>query len=126
MTAKPSASSTRDSSWRLRPKNWCWRLEPFINASSNDKYLVYIDGAHHGFGGIVGIDDFPNAGPANPIQEKYIKAVSLVFWDAYLKCDKEARAVLHADVLELVTQGRFRIFTSGDCINEIKKQCKRT
>lgn len=121
----PAISITGSKDSGRAGKNWCWRLEPFIHASSDDKYLVYIDGAHHGFGGIVGIDDFPNAGPADPIQEKYIKAVSLVFWDAYLKSDKEASTVLHTDTLAKVTQGCFRIFTSGECINEIKKRCKR-
>jgi predicted dienelactone hydrolase len=123
MMNKPVISFTGSNDQGRTGKTWYWRLEPFLYASSMHKYLVYIKAAHHGFGGIVGIDDFPNAGPVDPRQEKYIKAVSLAFWDAHIAHNEEAAAFLHTDILSECTQGNMCIFTSRDSIDEIRKRC---
>jgi predicted dienelactone hydrolase len=103
-------------------KDWRWRLEPFIYASAHDKYLVYIEGGHHGFGGVVGVHDFPNVGPADSGHVEYVKQASLAFWDAYLKNDDSARAFLHTDTQLANANDDIRIFTSTSCIDEIRNR----
>lgn len=71
------------------------RKRPFEWSPTGDKYLVWVEGLDHGFGGIAG----------NPLRTKnadhvnYTKMATLAFWDAYLLESKEARAYLKSEQL---------------------------
>lgn len=117
----PAISLTGSNDLGRTGKNWRWRLEPFLYAPPQDKYLVYIEGAHHGFGGLVGVADFPNAGPEDPGQVRYVRASSLAFWDAYLKTSDTAMAFLRGDKLERLSHGKARLLPGGVSDSEIEK-----
>ncbi|MFW6336927.1 MAG: alpha/beta hydrolase family protein [Phycisphaeraceae bacterium] len=92
-----------------------WRLDPFRFAASREKYLLYIEGAQHDFGGIAGAARYRNAGDANADHLAYVKSTSLAFWDAYLKSGDDARAYLQRDDLARATGGEARVERSpGD------------
>ncbi|MHC4606256.1 MAG: alpha/beta hydrolase [Planctomycetota bacterium] len=81
--------------------DWTWRLHPYEYAPPEDKFLLVIQGAYHGFGGLV--DDgtgFRGKGPDNPDHRKYVKSAAIAFWDAYLKKDEKAAAFLRSDTME--------------------------
>jgi predicted dienelactone hydrolase len=61
-----------------------WKQQPFELSPPGDKFLVFIDGAHHGaFGG---------TGPA--AVSGVVEAATGAFWDAYLKDSATAQAAL--------------------------------
>jgi pimeloyl-ACP methyl ester carboxylesterase len=68
------------------------RLEPFHLSPPQDKYLLYIEGAHHNFGGISG-HIIPGMGPKDD------------------KNDSNARAWLTNGILTRLTDGKARITT---------------
>lgn len=70
-----------------------WRLDPYRGCPPGEKYLLWVKGAHHNFGGISGLVR-QATGPENPDQVEVVKAASLAFWDAYLKGDSAARKVI--------------------------------
>lgn len=86
-----------------------WRLHPFKYAPPQDKYLLFIDGAHHGFGGISGAVRYRNAGRDNPNHLAYVKATTMAFWDTYLKQDGKARAFLRSDAIDNVSDGEAKL-----------------
>lgn len=66
-----------------------WKKEPFKFSPPGDKYLLFIEGANHlSFGG--------GLGARSSATTDVVKAVSLAFWDAYLKGDKKARESLNS------------------------------
>ena len=87
---------------------WQWRVEPFEHAPAAQKWLLVIEGAYHGFGGVVGTDAFRGAGPDDPEQCDWVRSASMAFWDAYLKDDKVALNRLRGEQLEAATRGRCR------------------
>jgi len=95
----------------LTGERWEWRLDPYKYARSKEKYLLVIEGAWHGFGGITGVrrGAFPNAGPSNPTHVMYVKTASLAFWDAYLKKDNAAKRFLQSDAMTRHTNGQARL-----------------
>jgi dienelactone hydrolase len=86
-----------------------WRLDPYRLAASKTKYLLYIEGAYHDFGGIGGGVQYRNAGPPNPNQVTYVKSTTTAFWDAYLNDDQEAIAYLKSNQLAEFSKGAARI-----------------
>jgi len=75
-----------------------WRREPFDRAPPGSKHFLFIEGAHHGFGGISGARLAGDiAGPPNATHLDIVKASTLRFWDAYLKSDRGALQALHPD-----------------------------
>jgi predicted dienelactone hydrolase len=74
-----------------------WRLDPYALSPAGDKYLVWIEGAYHGFGGITGKKRWSGSGPDNADHVSIVKKASLAFWDAYVKEKKEAKALLESD-----------------------------
>lgn len=62
------------------------RKEPFYLAPPGNKYLLWIEGAHHGFGGITG-HNFPTGGPRNVDQVALVKQVTLDFFRAFVSKD---------------------------------------
>jgi predicted dienelactone hydrolase len=86
-----------------------WRRKAFEHAGADDMYLLWIDGAHHGFGGINGRRGFGGAGPEAPDHVYYVKSTALAFFDAYLGKDPDARAYLKSDKLDRVTSGKAKL-----------------
>ena len=80
------------------------RRQPFERSPAGNKYLLWIEGAHHGMGGISG-RWFPTAGPADAVQLNTVETVSLAYWDAYLKGDAKARQFLASDSVKTLSKG---------------------
>lgn len=97
-------TGTNDKSPR-NGKDHLWRKEVYDNAPAGDRYLLMIDGAYHGFGGITGARRFPSSGPANADHVKYVKSSSLAFWDLFLKEKAEAGPWLRAARFDQATGG---------------------
>jgi predicted dienelactone hydrolase len=87
-------TGTNDTSVRTG-KSYEWRLEAYELAASNRKYLAVINGAYHGFGGITGVN-WPGAGPADETHVRFVKSLSLAFWDACLSDNQAAADFLRA------------------------------
>jgi predicted dienelactone hydrolase len=82
-----------------------WRLDPFIFAASDEKHLLFIDGAYHDFGGATG-----GTLPGQPSHEDpdivlYTRSASTAFWDAYLRDAAPARAFLMSDTMNRLSRG---------------------
>jgi predicted dienelactone hydrolase len=85
-----------------------WRKKPYELSPKGDKFLVWVEGLDHGYGGIVGVNFNPR-NKANEDHVKYTKIVALAFWDAYLKDDRGALAYLKSDNLATFSKGTLRI-----------------
>ncbi|MDX2108260.1 MAG: hypothetical protein SFY67_17835 [Candidatus Melainabacteria bacterium] len=88
-------------------QDWVWRKDAFNlskSTESKSKYLAIINGGYHGFGGIVG-KRFTGAGPDNEVHADYTKALSLAFWNAFLKNDIESKVYLDQCEIEQDTHG---------------------
>ncbi len=94
-------------------KDYRWRLEVYDRIAAKDKLLLFIEDAHHGFGGIAGPIRFPGSGEADATQVAYIQTASTAFWDAYLKDNAQAAAYLHTDRMTQGTGGKARL-TQGE------------
>jgi dienelactone hydrolase len=84
------------------------KTESFKFSRPGDKYLVFIEGAYHGLGGISGQNtQFARTvgGPGNSRHISYVKTASLAFWDFYLKSDKQAKNYLESKKLEQFSKG---------------------
>jgi hypothetical protein len=64
-------------------------MEAYRSSSSKDDYVLVVDEAEHGLGGIAGRTG-PNAPPEEPDQMQLVFDASTTFWDAYLKKDRNA------------------------------------
>lgn len=82
-----------------------WRRDAFDNARAGEKYLVWIRGAHHNFGGISGAPPALSrliggrGGDNNEVQLQLVRVATLAFWDMCLKENKKAEAYLTGDGL---------------------------
>ncbi len=110
---RPAMTVTGSKDPGRKGQPYTWRLDPFRHAPPEDKYLVFIEGARHGFGGVVGEGEFRNAGPPDPDHVLYVKTATTAFWDAYLLKSETARAFLDAKTLEQRSEGEAKI-TSGE------------
>ena len=88
-----------------------WRLEAFRRSTAPERFLLYIEGADHAFGGIgstrrgVRLDrDHVGA----------VQAATTAFWDATLKGSERARRFLTDDVVAGWTQGEAHVYDAGD------------
>jgi predicted dienelactone hydrolase len=70
------------------------RQDPYRLSPPGDKYLVWIDGATHNFGGITGSFAWPGAGKPNAQHLQWVQQTTTAFWDAYLKHDPRAKQLL--------------------------------
>ncbi len=95
------ATGSNDDSGRTGDP-YTWRLEPFNYSPPGDKYLLFIEGAYHNYGGISGAH-IVSTGPDNPVHVAYVQTVTLAFWDAYLKQDVSALVYLNSPVMEQYT-----------------------
>ncbi|MDJ0522530.1 MAG: alpha/beta hydrolase fold domain-containing protein [Planctomycetota bacterium] len=100
-------TGTRDRGRGGQP--FTWRLEPFSYAPPGDKYAALIDGARHSFGGITGHPPNRRTGPANVEHVNAVKALSLLFWQAYLRGDDDARALLASDRIAVESARSVRV-----------------
>jgi predicted dienelactone hydrolase len=83
-----------------------WRIHPFDFAPPGDKYLLFIEGADHGFGGMAQTDP-PNEmrWPANPDHLGYVLSATTAFWDAYLRASAEAKNFLAGGAMDRLSEG---------------------
>jgi len=77
-------------------KNATWRLGAYENLPPGDKYLVFIDGAHHGFGGISGAK-WRGSGPKIDDHVRIVQQTCLAFLDAHVRGDETAKKWLASD-----------------------------
>ena len=80
-----------------------WRKQPYELSPPGDKYLVWISGLDHGYGGITG-GNLSGRNQPNDDHIRYTKIATLAFWDAYLKDSQPARAFLKSNQLEAQRQ----------------------
>ena len=97
-------TGTNDKSPR-NGKGHLWRKEIFDHAPEGDRYLLMIDDAHHGFGGITGKRRFPGSGPASESHVNYVKSASTAFWDLFLKEANDAAPWLRTHQFSEATDG---------------------
>jgi dienelactone hydrolase len=87
-----------------------WRMQAFaLLPPGADKYLLFLQEAHHGFGGIAGPQVFPGSGPPNEQQVRIIRSTTTAFWDAFLREDAAARMWLSDGSVRTATAGRAAI-----------------
>jgi predicted dienelactone hydrolase len=85
-----------------------WRKKPYELSPPGDKYLVWVEGLDHGYGGITGVNMNPKHKP-NDDHVRYTKMVTLAFWDAYLKDSSDAKAYLASDRLPSFSKGSLQL-----------------
>lgn len=88
-----------------------WRLEAFRRSPAPARFLLWIDGADHAFGGI-GSDR--RGVRRDPDHRGAVQAVTTAFWDHTLKGSAVARRFLEDDVVAGWTDGEARVFDAGD------------
>lgn len=76
-----------------------WRKQAYEHVPEGDKYLLWIDDAHHNFGGING-RSYSGSGPDVPDHVVIVKTTILAFLDAYAQADPQATAYLTSDQLK--------------------------
>jgi len=85
-----------------------WRCEPFHRSPPGEKFLLFIQGAHHGsFTGLYAENPRPlfrRSGGDQKAIFQWVKAATTAFWDAYLTGDKAALDFLRSDALEAATR----------------------
>lgn len=101
-------TGTNDAS-PIQPKSAEWRLDAYKLSPPGDKYLLWIEGAYHGFGGITGNAPFPSSGPAIPEQVTWVQEASLKFFDTYLQQNPESKKLLQQDWLNTQAPGKLKL-----------------
>lgn len=86
------------------------RLAPFRLGPGGRMHLVWIEGAHHGFGGISGAR-FAGAGPEDEGQVWVVQQASLAFFDAFVKGDEAAAKWLREGELGKTDRAKVRCET---------------
>ncbi|MFI5402487.1 MAG: hypothetical protein ACHQ1G_06085, partial [Planctomycetota bacterium] len=92
-----------------KPEN---RLDPFRLGPEGRMHLVWIEGAHHGFGGISGAR-FAGAGPPDEGQVWVVQQASLAFFDAFVKGDEAAAKWLKDGELGKTDRAKVRCESKG-------------
>lgn len=93
-----------------------WRRDPYDFAPAGEKYLVFIDGAHHGSfvgnlrGGALEALRGSSGPPVDLADQQlifgWIKSAAIAFWDAHLKNDSAAAKFLTSDALATQSSSR--------------------
>lgn len=81
-----------------------WRKKPYELSPPGDKFLVWVEGLDHGYGGITGVRFNPK-NQTNPDHVRWTRMATLPFWDTYLKDSEEARRFVASDALEKASNG---------------------
>ncbi|HRP63927.1 MAG TPA: alpha/beta fold hydrolase [Phycisphaerales bacterium] len=102
-------TGTNDESPGRDDRGAAWRTKAFELAPPESTYLLFIEGAHHNFGGISGARNFPSAGASNPDHVKHVCSATLAFLDAVLKDEDAAKAYLDGNEVETRSQGAARV-----------------
>ncbi|MEM7601209.1 MAG: hypothetical protein AAF357_07295, partial [Verrucomicrobiota bacterium] len=105
-------------------QDYTWRLDPYDLSPPGEKYLLFIENAHHGFGGITGISGMGNSGPADPNHLAYVQSTTTAFWDAYLKDEAAANELLVSKRIDELSEGeaslKNRLSLQGDQTGDSK------
>jgi predicted dienelactone hydrolase len=81
-----------------------WRKEPYELCPPGDKYLVWIEGLDHGYGGITGVRSNRQLKTSDD-HIAWTRAATTAFWDAYLKREAVAIEYLKSYRLSAYTKG---------------------
>jgi predicted dienelactone hydrolase len=82
-----------------------WRKKPYELSPAGDKYLVWVNDLDHGYGDITG----SNRLPYNAEHIAYTQAVTLAFWDCYLKQNESASSYLKEKKISQQTKNAVRL-----------------
>lgn len=85
---------------------WEWRMSPYTLAPPGDKYSVVLEKGDHYLGGLICRAD--RGGEDDPQGAGIVRALQVVFLDAYLKDDASARRYLGTVDVGALTAGRAR------------------
>lgn len=80
------------------------RQNGFKYSPPGDKYLLWMEGAHHDLGGISGAR-YLGSGPADEPTKSAVLASSTAFWLAYLKGDAQAKSYLQLGNVKALRPG---------------------
>jgi len=86
-----------------------WRRKPYELSPPGGKYLVWVDGMDHGFGGLAGLPDGLFRFRKDPDHVRITQIATLAFWDAHLKGDPDAVAYLRSDRLRRIGGASARV-----------------
>jgi predicted dienelactone hydrolase len=84
-----------------------WHFDPFRLSPAGEKYALFLEGASHGsFTGRLA-----EVSAAREEQEifRWVRAVTLAFWDAYLNGDRQARDFLDPTEIAAESKGRAKL-----------------
>ena len=85
-----------------------WRKKPYELSPAGDKYLIWVDGLDHGYGGVSGAN-FSGRNQTNADHVRYTQISTLAFWDAYLKNSTKARDYLNSERLSTLSGGAIHL-----------------
>jgi len=95
-----------------------WRMTAWQHLGPGpDRQLLYIDGAHHSFGGISGAR-YRGAGPRNDDHVAWVRSATTAYFDALLKGDDAAGSYLRRDDMHESTDGKAKLTTKPDRAGE--------
>lgn len=83
-----------------------WRLAPFERSAPGHKYLAFIDGAGHSFGGISGTKRRRTKKERNEDHVNVVRYSGLALFDAYVKGDERARKWLEEGRVAQATKAK--------------------
>jgi hypothetical protein len=86
---------------------WRWRMAAFDLSPPGGKYGVWLENGDHYLGGLICRSDRVNA--PDPEGARIVAATSLLFLEAYLRGNRDARATLDRLDLTAATAGRAHI-----------------
>jgi dienelactone hydrolase len=87
-----------------------WRLEAWRGLAPGDKYLLFVEGADHGFGGISGARSKARASGAAAHLDAVLHT-STAFFDAHLRGSAAGRRLLEPAAIARATAGAARLST---------------
>jgi dienelactone hydrolase len=85
---------------------WQWRMSPYTLAPPGNKYSVVLEQGDHYLGGLICRED--RGGEDDPEGVAIVRALQVVFLDAYLRDDRGARRFLRTANVDALTAGRAR------------------
>lgn len=91
-----------DAATKANPER---RQDPYKLSPPGNKYLLWIQGANHNFGGITGRFDWQGAGSPNAQHLAWVQKTTLAFFDAYARSDNKQMKWLRSYQLASETKG---------------------
>ncbi len=101
-------SGTEDKSTMDRDVTPESRQDPYKYSSSKDKFLVWIEGANHGLGGISGLRNERRNAP-NADHLMWVQTASLAFFDGYLADKNEGKTYLASNALPELAKSKLTL-----------------